>query len=107
MGQVRAIDQVQTAAELSTAAAILRQRENLTERPRRIRQIEAMIADLDRSANDLERDIEAEQERTGVYDSAHYAYSTYAKSLIVRRDNLRRSSKNLYGELVKLGLLSA
>lgn len=61
-----------------------------------------MIADLDRSANDLERDIDAEQKRTRLYDPAHYAYSTYAKSLIVRRDNLRRSSKDLHGELIRL-----
>jgi molecular chaperone GrpE (heat shock protein) len=100
MGQAHAIDRVETAAEPATAG--VRQSENLTERPRRIRQIEATIADLDRSANDLEREIDAEQKRTRLYDPAHYAYSTYAKSLIVRRDNLRRSSKDLHSELIRL-----
>jgi hypothetical protein len=100
MGQAHAIDRVETAAELATAG--VRQRDNLTERSRRIRQIEAMIADLDRSANALDRDIDAEQKRTRLYDPAHYAYSTYAKSLIVRRDNLRRSSKDLRSELARL-----
>jgi hypothetical protein len=100
----------ETHARRTKAAAIVRQRESEAERARRrIRQVESMIADLDRLATQLEADIEAEQARTRNHDPAHYAYSTFAKSLIVRRDNLRRSSKELHGELIRLmsGLAAA
>ena len=34
----------------------------------------------------------------------HYAYSTYARSVIVRRDNLRRSANELKAELQRIRL---
>ena len=100
MEQVHAFDEISGGA---ATGAIARQRDSEAHRAqRRIRQIEAMIADLERSANDLDRDIDTEQKRTRISDSNHYAYSTYAKSLIVRRDNLRRSARELTGELARL-----
>jgi hypothetical protein len=66
---------------------------------RRRSQIEAMIADLDRLANELDRDIQAEQSRAGIHDPANFAYPTYAKALLVRRDNLRRSAQELKTKL--------
>lgn len=67
---------------------------------RRVAQIEAMIAEFDRMAAELEREIQSEQERTGIHDPAHYAYPTYAKAAIVRRDNLKHSTEELRAQLV-------
>jgi flagellar FliJ protein len=57
----------------------------------RASQIETMIADFERIATILEDDIIAEQDRTGIRDPAHFAYSTSARAMIQRRDNLKRS----------------
>ena len=67
---------------------------------RRVAQIETMIAEFDRMAAELEREIQTEQERSGIHDPAHYAYPTYAKAAIVRRDNLKQSMDELHGQLV-------
>ncbi|MBI3433628.1 MAG: flagellar export protein FliJ [Proteobacteria bacterium] len=69
------------------------------ERRRRVAQIEGMIADFERMAGDLEREIQTEQERAGIHDPAHFAYPTYAKAAIGRRENLRRSADELRGQL--------
>lgn len=69
------------------------------EKRRKVAQIEAMIAEFDRMVADLEREIQAEQDRTGIHDPAHFAYPTYAKAAIARRDNLRRSAQELAGQL--------
>jgi flagellar export protein FliJ len=50
-------------------------------------------------ANDLEREISLEESRAGITDPGHFAYPTYAKAAIVRRDNLRQSAANLSGQL--------
>jgi flagellar FliJ protein len=65
-------------------------------------QIEVMIADLNRIASDLEREIQSEQDRAGIRDPAHYAYPTYAKAAVVRRDNLKRSVRALKVQLVNV-----
>jgi flagellar protein FliJ len=66
---------------------------------RRVVQIEGMIAEFDRMATDLEREIQVEQDRAGINDPGHYAYPTYAKAAINRRDNLKRSADELKGQL--------
>src|SRR6201996_2236386 len=65
------------------------------ERRRKVAQIEAMIAEFDRMAADLEREIKVEQDRAGIHDPAHFAYPTYAKAAIQRRENLTRSADEL------------
>jgi len=65
------------------------------ERRRKAAQIESMIAEFERMAGELEREIQAEQERTGIHDPAHFAYPTYAKAAMQRRDNLKRSIAEL------------
>ncbi len=72
---------------------------HVDEKRRRVAQIEAMIADFHRMANDLEREISAEESRAGITDPTHFAYPTYAKAAIARRDNLRQSAANLNGQL--------
>jgi flagellar FliJ protein len=66
---------------------------------RQVDQIEAMIADLNRMASALDREIFAEESRTGIRNPAHFAYSTYARAAIARRDNLKRSADKLRDEL--------
>jgi flagellar protein FliJ len=69
------------------------------EKRRRVTQIESMIADFQRMAADLEREINNEQERAGINDPAHFAYPTYAKAAIQRRENLTRSTDELRAQL--------
>jgi flagellar FliJ protein len=65
------------------------------EKRRRVAQIEVMIAEFERIATDLEREIKAEQDRAGIHDPAHFAYPTYAKAAMQRRENLKRSASEL------------
>jgi flagellar export protein FliJ len=69
------------------------------DRRRKVAQMEAMIADFQRMAADLEREIMAEQERAGIHDPSHFAYPTYAKAAMARRENLRRSIDELVVQL--------
>ena len=65
------------------------------EKRRKVAQIETMIAEFDRVTGDLEREIRIEQDRAGIHDPAHFAYPTYAKAAIARRENLKRSIDEL------------
>jgi flagellar export protein FliJ len=69
------------------------------ERRRKVAQIEGMIAEFERMAADLDREIRSEQERAGIHDPAHFAYPTYAKAAMVRKDNLKRSADELKVQL--------
>ena len=69
------------------------------EKRRKVAQMEAMIADFQRMAADLEREILAEQERAGIQDPSHFAYPTYAKAAMARRENLKRSIDELVTQL--------
>jgi flagellar FliJ protein len=69
------------------------------EKRRKVAQIESMIADFDRMASDLEREIRVEQERAGISDPGHFAYPTYAKAAIQRRENITRSADELKVQL--------
>ena len=69
------------------------------ERRRKVAQIETMIAEFERMAGDLDREIRVEQDRSGIHDPAHYAYPTYAKAALARRDNLRHSVEELRTQL--------
>ncbi len=65
------------------------------EKRRKVAQIETMIAEFDRMSGELEREIRIEQDRAGIHDPAHFAYPTYAKAAIGRRENLKRSIDEL------------
>ena len=69
------------------------------ERRRKVAQIEGMIAEFERMAADLEREIKTEQERAGIHDPAHFAYPTYAKAAMQRKENLKRSADELKVQL--------
>jgi flagellar FliJ protein len=69
------------------------------EKRRKVAQIETMIAEFERMATDLDREIKVEQDRAGIHDPAHFAYPTYAKAAMQRRENLARSADELRGQL--------
>jgi flagellar FliJ protein len=69
------------------------------EKRRKVAQIEGMIAEFERMAGDLEREIKTEQDRAGISDPGHFAYPTYAKAAMQRRENLQRSADELKVQL--------
>jgi len=79
----------------SRETALRLKRFEADEKARKVRDIEQMIREFETMAADLDRQIRAEEDRTGVRDASHFAYSTYAKSAAQRRDNLRASVAEL------------
>jgi flagellar FliJ protein len=69
------------------------------EKRRQVAQIEMMIADFERMASELDQQIEIEHTKTGISDVAHFAYSTFAKAALTRRDNLLNSASDMRGKL--------
>jgi flagellar FliJ protein len=69
------------------------------EKRRKVAQIETMIAEFDRIATELDREIKVEQDRAGIHDPGHFAYPTYAKAAMTRRENLQRSAGELKAQL--------
>jgi flagellar FliJ protein len=66
---------------------------------RAIEQLHIMIADIELLANNLGREIRAEEDRAGMHDPTYFAYPTFAKAAIQRRDNLRQSADSLKTQL--------
>ena len=69
------------------------------EKRRQVAQIEVMIAEFDRMARELNDQVLAEQERSGIHDAGHFAYPTFAKAATQRRDNLAASERALKDKL--------
>ena len=69
------------------------------EKRRKVSQIESMIAEFERMAAELEREIKVEQDRANIHDPSHFAYPTYAKAAMQRRENLKRTADELKGQL--------
>jgi flagellar FliJ protein len=69
------------------------------EKRRHVAQIETMIAEFERMAKELDDQVVAEQERSGIRDAGHFAYPTFAKAAMQRRDNLLASASELKGQL--------
>lgn len=69
------------------------------ERARKVSDLEHMIREFEQVAGDLDRQIQAEEERTGVRDSSHFNYSTFARSAALRRENLLASAAGLKSRL--------
>lgn len=70
-----------------------------SERARKVASIETMILDFEHMVLDLARQITAEEDRTGIKDAAHFAYSTFAKAAALRRANLQTSVADLRAKL--------
>jgi hypothetical protein len=81
----------------------MKSRENLVrlkqfqvnEKRRQLTQLDMMIAEFDRMANELEVQIAAEEKKAGITDINHFAYPTFAKAARLRRDNLKNSQYDL------------
>lgn len=69
------------------------------EKNRKVEDLERMIREFDVMAADLDRQIQAEEDRTGIRDRSHFSYSTFAKSAAQRRDNLRTSNDAMREQL--------
>ena len=97
MSKANALD-----VSMQSRATFIRRREfQVDDRRRRVALMERMIADFDCMAADLDREILIEQERAKIHDPAHFAYPTYAKAAILRRNNLKRSADEFRVQLAK------
>ena len=65
------------------------------EKRRQVAQIDMMVADFERMASELDQQIDIEHTKTGISDVAHFAYSTFAKAALTRRDNLLASAADM------------
>ena len=83
----------------SRDASIRLKRFQVDEKRRKLAQIDTMISEFKRMATDLEREIEIEEARAGISDRTHFAYPTYARAAIQRRDNLLQSAEDLGRQL--------
>ncbi len=71
------------------------------EKRRQVAQIEGMLADFQEMVDILEKQIGEEQRKAGIEDINHYAYPTFAKAAMQRRDNLYNSIEDLNAQLEK------
>lgn len=71
------------------------------EKRRRVAQIEMMMADFQRMAVELDREVAVEEARAGITDVGHFAYPTYARAAATRRDNMIQSAQALEGQLAE------
>ena len=76
-----------------------RKRFEMTEKARKAALLETMISDFQRITADLAQQIAAEEERTKIRDTGHFAYSTFAKAAALRRSNLLSSVADLKTKL--------
>ena len=85
---------------MKSRESVLRlKRFQVEDKKRQMAQIEAMIGEFDRMAKELNDQVLAEQERSGIHDAGHFAYPTFAKAAIQRRDNLSASERALKDKL--------
>lgn len=83
----------------SREAALRSKRFEASEKARKVLDLEHMIREFEQMATDLERQVQAEEDRTGVKDRTHFAYSTFAKAASHRRENLLASIAGLRAKL--------
>lgn len=80
-------------------SALRAKRFDASEKARKVASLEAMIREFEVMISDLTRQISVEEERTGIRDAGHFAYSTFAKSAAQRRANLATSLGDLKAKL--------
>jgi len=67
----------------------------VNDKRRQVLQLDMMIAEFERMANELDLQIVAEEKKAGITDVNHFAYPTFAKAARQRRDNLKNSQHDL------------
>ncbi len=80
-------------------SAMRLKRFDASEKARKVADLEHMIREFEQMAIDLDRQISAEEDRTGVKDASHFNYSTFAKAAGQRRSNLKASIDGLAAKL--------
>jgi hypothetical protein len=80
-------------------SAVRAKRFEVAESLRKVASLEGTIRDFESLAAELARQIANEEDRTGIRDQAHFAYSTYAKAAAQRRANLLTSVEDLRAKL--------
>jgi hypothetical protein len=70
----------------------------VNEKRRQLAQLDAMIAEFDRMASELDMQITIEEKKSGITDVTHFAYPTFAKAARQRRDNLKNSQADLVAQ---------
>lgn len=83
----------------SRESLIKLRRFEVDEKRQKVSDIEMIISEFRRMSDDLERQVQIEQERAGVSDINHYAYPTFAKAALQRRENLLASIADLESNL--------
>lgn len=81
----------------------MKSRENLVrlkqfqvgEKRKQLLQLDMMVAEFERMANELDLQIASEEKKAGISDINHFAYPTFAKAARQRRDNLKNSQADL------------
>jgi flagellar protein FliJ len=68
---------------------------SVREKRRRLAQLDVMIAEFNRMADDLTVQIESEERKAGITDPNNFAYPTFAKAARARRDNVLASRQDL------------
>ena len=71
------------------------------DKTRQLAQIDMMITEFQRMADDLDSQIKFEEEKAGISDQSHFAYPTFAKAAVLRRDNLIVSIRDLNEKRIK------
>jgi flagellar protein FliJ len=67
------------------------QRFEYEEKRQQVTELEMMIADFRRLSGDLDHQIKLEQQASGISDINHFAYPTFARAAMNRRENLKSS----------------
>jgi hypothetical protein len=78
--------------------------ETMRNDPRATMKLHALIADLRWRVQLLDSDVHEEEKKSGVFDACNVAYSTLARNLRARRDNLLGTITMLESQLVETGI---
>lgn len=81
----------------------MRSRENIVrlkrfqvrEKTRQLAQLDTMVAEFERMAQELDLQIANEEKKAGITDITHFAYPTFAKAARTRKENLQVSQRDL------------
>ena len=83
----------------SRESLIRLKRFQVDEKRRQVGQIELMVTEFETMIRDLDTQIAVEEEKAGISDIAHFAYPTFAKAAIQRKENLQVSIDDLNEQL--------
>lgn len=83
----------------SRESLIRLKRFQVDEKRRQVGQIELMVTEFQGMIRDLDAQIAVEEEKAGIDDIGHFAYPTFAKAAMQRKENLQVSIADLNEQL--------